>query len=50
MKIESPHTHVLDYSKFSDSNISIFFHEDIASSVRKQNRPVVYLQIWYNFI
>ena len=26
---------VLDYSEYSDTNISIFFHENIASSVKK---------------
>ena len=38
---------VLDYSEYSDTNISkFFFHENIASSVRKQNYSKFELKIF----
>ena len=33
---------VLDHSEYSDTNISIFFHENIASLVRKQKKGMRY--------
>ena len=42
---------VLDYSEYSDTNISkfFFFHENIASSVRKQKSTSYYIFATYNF-
>ena len=40
---------VLDYSEYSDTNISYFFHKNVASSVRKQNTQFSLLPHWRLF-